>query len=209
MKRLLQKRLLHALPSQGNNTKASLRWWPGQGEASLCPCQTSLVSSPAQQQVCAECAGLQSATPQHFGWKIELRASWVWETHFVSTVIVQKEGQGKQHQKILPWCFPAQYDFFFMEPFPRPLQNKLELITNLCVPIHMFCGQECFISIIQTLFIWLRRWTKSTQWNAFVAVDQHVRLTHILPLDFTPHVSSQLLCESLTLNLSRVSRLQV
>lgn len=121
----------------------------------------------------------------------------------------RKKGRANSTRGYFHGVSQPQYDFFFMEPFPKLLQNKLELITNLCIPIHVFCGQECFISVIQTLFIWFRKWTKSTQWNAFVAVDQHVRLTHILLLDFTSGVSSQLLYKSLTLNLSRVSRLQV
>lgn len=208
--RLLQRRLLHPLPSQGNSTKASQRWWPRQDEASLSACQSSFVSSRVQQQGCAECAGVAVSSSPWFlvengteGLMI-FRNTFCDCSHCTEGRVGQNSASGYLHG-----VSQTQYDFFFMETFPRLSQNKLELFTNPCIPIHVFCGQECFISIMQTLFTQFRRWTKSRQWTTFLAADQHVKLTHTLLLGFTPGLFSQLLCESLILNLSRISRLQV
>lgn len=180
------------------------------GEASLGACKPALLAAKPWSRDVLGVQELQAATPRDFWWNIELRGLMVLRKTFCDCSPCTERRVGQNSTRgYFDGVSQPQYDFFFMEPFPRLLRNKLKLFTNPCIPIHVFCGQEGFISIMQTLFTWFGRWTKGRQWTSFLAADQHVRLTHTLLLGFTPGLSSQLLCESLTLNLSRISRLQV
>lgn len=155
--------------------------------------------------MCWMCRSCSQQLPLVFGGKLN------WGPHDSQKHILwpqpmyRKKSRAEQHQKMLP--SPNMFSFSWSHFLEFYKINWSYLLIHVFLSTYFGNRNVSYPSCKHEGGLATRRWTKSTQWSAFV--DQHVRLTRTLLLGFTPGLSSQLLCESLMLNLSRVSRLQV